>query len=64
MEKNRFFKYALASVLFLLSIFGIGTQNVSAEKYEGQAIWESEYVSNIYIKKVKPFLISHIGILI
>lgn len=54
MEKNRFFKYALASVLFLLSIFGIGTQNVSAEKYEGQAIWESEYVSNIYIKKVKP----------
>lgn len=54
MEKNRLFKYALASVLFLLSIFGLGTQKVSAEKYEGQAIRESEYVSNIYIKKVKP----------
>ncbi len=54
MEKNRLFKYALASVFFLLSIFGLGTQKVSAEKYEGQAIRESEYVSNIYIKKVKP----------
>ena len=54
MKKNRLFKYALTSVLFLLSIFSFGTQEVSAEKYEGQAIWESEYVSNIYIKKVKP----------
>ena len=54
MKKNRLFKYALASVLFLLSIFSFGTQEVSAEKYEGQAIWESEYVSNIYIKKVRP----------
>ena len=53
MKKNRLFKYALASVLFLLSIFSFGTQEVSAEKYEGQAIWESEYVSNIYIKKVR-----------
>lgn len=54
MKKNRLFKYALTSVFFLLSIFSFGTQEVSAEKYEGQAIWESEYVSNIYIKKVKP----------
>lgn len=54
MKKNRLFKYALTSVLFLLSIFSFGTQEVSAEKYEGQSIWESEYVSNIYIKKVKP----------
>ena len=54
MKKNRLFKYALTSVLFLLSIFSFGTQEVSAEKYEGQAISESEYVSNIYIKKVRP----------
>jgi len=53
MKKN-LFKYALTSVLFLLSIFCFGTQKVSAEKYTNQAIWPSERISNIYIKKVKP----------
>ncbi len=40
------------SMLFLLSI--CGAQTVHAEKYTGQAIWPSEHISNIYIKKVKP----------
>ena len=50
--KKKLFKCAMLSILFLLSIFGI--TEVHAEKYTGQAIWPSEYISNIYIKKVKP----------
>ncbi len=50
--KNKLFKCAMMSILFLLTIFGI--TEVHAEKYTGQAIWPSEYISNIYIKKVKP----------
>lgn len=50
--KSKIFKCAMMSILFLLSIFNITT--VHAEKYTGQAIWPSEYISNIYIKKVKP----------
>ena len=40
------------SILFLLSIVGI--QEVHAEQYTGQAIWPSEYISNVYEKKIKP----------
>ena len=43
------FKYAMMSILFLLTIFGV--QSVHAEQYTGQAIWPSEAISNIYIKK-------------
>ena len=50
--KSKLFKCAMMSMLFILSIFGI--TEVHAEKYTGQAIWPSEYISNIYIKKVKP----------
>jgi len=39
----------MMSMLFILSIFGI--TEVHAEKYTGQAIWPSEHISNIYIKK-------------
>lgn len=49
---NKIFKYALFGMLFLLSIVGI--KEVHAETYTGQAIWPSEYISNIYLKKVKP----------
>ena len=49
---NKIFKCALFGMLFLLSIVGI--KEVHAETYTGQAIWPSEYISNIYIKKVKP----------
>ena len=47
--KSKLFKCAMMSMLFILSIFGI--TEVHAEKYTGQAIWPSEYISNIYIKK-------------
>ena len=47
--RKRIFKYATMSILFLLTIFGV--QSVHAEQYTGQAIWPSEYISNIYIKK-------------
>ena len=50
--KKKLFKYAMYSILFLLTIFGV--TEVHAEKYTGQAIWPSEYISNIYIKKAKP----------
>ena len=49
---KKIFKCAMFGMLFLLSIFGI--KEVHAETYTGQAIWPSEYISNIYIKKVKP----------
>ena len=29
----------------------MNTNEVKAENYTGQAIWPSEYISNIYIKK-------------
>ena len=47
--KSKIGKYAMISILFLLTIFGI--QTVHAEQYTGQAIWPSEHISNIYIKK-------------
>ena len=47
--KSRIGKYAMMGILFLLTIFGI--QTVHAEQYTGQAIWPSEYISKIYIKK-------------
>lgn len=47
--KSRTGKYAMMGILFLLTIFGV--QTVHAEQYTGQAIWPSEYISNIYIKK-------------
>ena len=41
-----------------ISLFGIvATLNipkVNAEKYYNNAIWPSEFISNIFIKKVKP----------
>ena len=50
--KSKIGKYAMMGILFLVAIFS--TQTVHAEKYTGQAIWPSEYISNVYIKKVKP----------
>lgn len=49
--KNKKVWYAMLSVLFL-TIFSGFTQ-VKAETYTGQAIWPSEKISNIYIKKVR-----------
>lgn len=50
--KRKFMKYAMFSILFLLAIFSAET--VHAEQYTGQAIWPSEYIPGVYIKKVKP----------
>lgn len=50
--KNKLLKYTFASVLFLFTIFGI--TKVNAEQYTGQAIWPSEAIPNIYIRKERP----------
>ncbi len=50
--KKKLFKYAMMSILFLMTIFNSNV--VHAEKYTGQAIWPSEHIDNIYIQKVKP----------
>lgn len=47
-------KYTIMALLVLVGVIFIGQQEVHAEKYTGQAIWPSEYVDNIYIKKIKP----------
>ena len=46
--KSKIFKCAMFGMLFLLSIFSV--QNVHAEQYNG-TIYESEWISNIYVKK-------------
>ena len=51
MKKNMY-RYAVIGILFFMTILGIKT--VNAEQYTGQAIWPSEFIPNIYIKKVKP----------
>ena len=43
----------LGALIFLSAFFMFGNMKVYAEKYSGQAIWPSEYISNIYIKKVR-----------
>ena len=53
--ENKYFKYALMGILFLVSIFSV--QNVHAEKYTGQAIWPSEKIQGIYIKKGNKLLL-------
>ena len=50
--KKKFYRYAMVGILFFMTILGIKT--VKAETYTGQAIWPSEFISNIYVKKIKP----------
>ena len=47
--KKKLLRYAFISVLFLSTIFGI--TKVNAEQYTGQAIWPSEKIPNIFIRK-------------
>ena len=49
--KNKRIMYALISILFLTIFFGI--TKVNAEEYIGQAIWPSEKIANIYIRKYR-----------
>src|SRR5574344_855166 len=43
--------YALIGILFFTIFFGI--TKVNAEEYKGQAIWPSEKIANIYIRKYR-----------
>ena len=43
--------YALVGILFFTIFFGI--TKVNAEEYKGQAIWPSEKIANIYIRKYR-----------
>lgn len=49
--KNKRIMYALISILFLTIFFGI--TKVNAEKYTGHAIWPSEHIPNIFIRKYR-----------
>ena len=51
--KKKFYRYAMVGILFFMAILGIKT--VKPETYTGQAIWPSEFISNIYVKKVMIF---------
>ncbi len=44
----------LTALIFLSAFFMFGNMKVHAETYSGEAIWPSEWISDIYIKKVKP----------
>lgn len=50
----KFKKYLFILIACVIAFSCFGTITVHAEKYTGQAIWPSEYISDIYIKKVKP----------
>ena len=49
--------------IILSTIFGmfITTDTVNAEQYTGQAIWPSEYISNIFIKRIEQMDILNIS---
>ena len=49
--KKKLIKLALFSAILMLSIIGIN--EVKAETYTGEAIWPSEHISGIFIKKVR-----------
>lgn len=46
-------KYLLGVIAISMALFFTGSINVKAEKYTGQAIWPSEFVDNVYIKKIR-----------
>ena len=47
-------KYLIGVIAITMALFFTGSINVKAEKYTGQAMWPSEFISDIYIKKEKP----------
>lgn len=49
--KKKLLKYAFISILFVSIILNLTF--VYAEEYTGNAIWNSEIISNIYIKKIR-----------
>ena len=49
--KNKRTLYAMIGILFLTIFFGI--TKVKAEQYTGEAIWPSEKIADVYIKKYR-----------
>ena len=49
--KRKILKYTLIGVFLFMSFLGI--KEVHAEKYTGQAIWPSEHIPNIFIRKYR-----------
>ena len=49
--KKKFMKYAMFGIFLFSALIGI--TKVNAEQYTGQAIWPSEKIPNIYIKKFR-----------
>ncbi|MBO4956228.1 MAG: hypothetical protein J6C50_00080, partial [Rickettsiales bacterium] len=49
--KCKLIKYNIIGIFLFLAFIGI--KEVKAETYTGQAIWPSEHISNIYIKKFR-----------
>lgn len=50
--KKKIYKCACTCMLFLLAFISI--KQVKAETYTGEAIWASEYISDVYVKKIRP----------
>ena len=44
----------LTALIFLSAFFMFGNIKVQAETYSGEAIWPSEWISDIYIRKERP----------
>ena len=49
--KRKIFKYTMIGVFLFLTFLGI--EKVNAETYTGQAIWPSEHISNIFVRKYR-----------
>lgn len=47
-------KCLLGAMIMIMALIFCGNTNVHAEQYTGQAIWPSEYVSDIYIRMERP----------
>ena len=46
--------YLMGVLIFISAFFIFGTIQVHAEKYTGEAIWPSEYISDVYLRKERP----------
>ena len=49
--KRKILKYTMIGVFLFMTFLGI--EKVNAEVYSGQAIWPSEHISNIFIRKYR-----------
>ena len=49
--KRKILKYTMIGVFLFMAFLGI--EKVNAEVYSGQAIWPSEHISNIFVRKYR-----------